>query len=84
MYFDDEDDDVMIYCFAEMKAAWDIEAKPLAELSKEYNIDMKIYAYERGMEFNRDIEIIAGEIIRDNVIEFDDYLWECDCPTLGG
>lgn len=82
-FYGENDDDITTYCL-EMKAAWDIKAKPLAELSKEYNIDMKIYAYERGMEFNRDIEIKAGNIIKNNEIKFNDYLWDCDCPTLGG
>ncbi|MEH7249215.1 hypothetical protein V7114_20860 [Neobacillus niacini] len=66
------------------KAAWGIDSEPLAKLSKEYDIDLKIYGFERGMEFNQDIEIHKGQIIKDNEIKFDDYEWECINPTLGG
>lgn len=60
------------------------KAEYLAELSKQYNLDFKIYAFERGCEFNRDIEVHKGEIIKDEVINFEDYDWECICPTIGG
>jgi hypothetical protein len=66
------------------KAAWGVYADQLAEISKEYNIDFKIYAFEKGMEFNQDIEIHKGEIIKDDEIQFNDYYWECINPTLGG
>ncbi|MBB5146203.1 hypothetical protein HNQ35_001404 [Cerasibacillus quisquiliarum] len=36
------------------------------------------------MEFNQDIEINKGEIIKDEEIKFDDYEWECIYPNLGG
>lgn len=78
---DDEDDDVI---FFDVKFAWDVNAKELLKLCKKYKVDMKIYAFERGAEFNRDIEIIDGEIIKDEEIQFDDYRWECICPSMGG
>lgn len=85
VYFDDEDEDEdkKTHCF-ETRFAWGIDAKPLAEISKKYSVDLKIYAFERGMEFNQDIEIIDGEIVKDEEIKFDDYQWECVCPTIGG
>ncbi|MGR5995465.1 hypothetical protein ACT7C9_25025 [Bacillus cereus] len=57
---------------------------PLATLSKEYNVDIKIYAFEKGMEFNQDVEIHKGEIIKNVEIEFDNYMWECINPNMGG
>ena len=30
------------------------------------------------------IEIINGEILKDENIEFKDYDWECICPNMGG
>ncbi len=44
----------------------------------------KIYAFEQGKEFNQNLEVVKGEIIKDEVIEFDDYVWECIDPTIGG
>ena len=37
----------------DFKAAWDVESEPYVELSKAYNVDIKIEAFERGMEFSR-------------------------------
>ncbi len=76
-------EDIDIICL-ETKFAWGIDAEQLLDVCKKYNVDMKIYAFERGMEFNQDIEIINGEIIKDEEIKFDDYRWKCVCPTVGG
>lgn len=64
--------------------AWDIQTEQLLNICKEYNVDMHIYAYEMGQEFNRHIEIINGEILHDDEIKFKDYVWECTNPTIGG
>lgn len=64
--------------------AWDVSAKELSLISKQYELDFRLYAFEAGMEFNRDIEIIHGEIKKDYEITFDDYKWECVCPNVGG
>jgi len=81
-YGDEKDENVLV--INDYKAAWGIDAKDLAEISRRYNIDLKIYAFERGMQFNQDIEIHKGQIIKDEEIEFDDYDWECIMPNLGG
>lgn len=64
--------------------AWGIDAGELAEISKKYNVDFKIFAFEKGMEFNQDIEIIKGEIKTDIEIKYTDYKWECINPEIGG
>lgn len=53
-------------------------------MCQEYRVDMKIEAYERGMEFGQLVEIINGEIRRNEDIEYNDYEWDCPCLTLGG
>lgn len=68
----------------QFKAAWCIEAKALLEHAKKHNLDMRIYAFEQGVQFNQEIEIINGEITKDRVIKFDDYQWDCICPYEGG
>lgn len=70
--------------FPKFSAAWDIDAKCLADVSKEYGIDFRIFAFERGWEFNRDILILDGVIEKDFTIKYDDYVWECLCPEKGG
>ena len=69
---------------ATLIACWNIDIDYMVNISKKYNVDLKIYAFEKGMEFNRDIEIHKGRIIKDNKIEFKDYEWECINPLIGG
>lgn len=77
-------DQKQILLLEDYEGAWSIEADALVELSKKYNLDFKIYAFEGAMEFNQDIEIINGEIVKNDFIKFDDYSWECTNPRKGG
>ena len=70
--------------FLEAKFAWDIKTEELQWLSREYGVDLKITAFERGMQFERNIEIVQGFISLDSVKEYQDYEWMCPCPTMGG
>lgn len=87
-----EPDDINVWegkdgnaCIAvEFKAAWDVESEPYVELSKKYNVDIKIEAFESGMEFSRYILIESGELKEDKEITYDDYVWDCVMPNLGG
>ncbi len=81
--FTDSFDEIETICL-DAKFAWSINADDLLAICKEFNVDMKIYAFEMGMEFNQEIEIVSGEVIYDNEITFDDYDWECICPNMGG
>lgn len=78
-----KDTDVEIFTVS-VQQAWGISAKNLQDLSKKYDLDFRIYAFEKGMEFNQEIEVIKGEITINREIEFDDYNWECINPKLGG
>jgi hypothetical protein len=84
LYLYDFSGDVYVCAIDDFCAAWGIDAKPFAEISKKYGVDFKIYAFERGMEFNQDIEIVAGEIVKDEEIKFGNYVWECINPLIGG
>ena len=66
------------------KFSWAADAEELLALCQKYEVGMKLYAFEKGMKFNQDILIVGGIIIRDRAIRFEDYNWECICPTLGG
>jgi hypothetical protein len=76
-----ENDSLLIL---DVECAWDVDVDGLAEVSKQYNLDFKIYAFERGMQFNRDIEIHKGNVIKNEEIVFEDYEWECIDPRIGG
>lgn len=79
-----EDEEEQIICLENFKAAWNIDTEELRTISEKYSIDIKTYGFERGMEFNQDIEIVKGKIIKDKTIKFKDYIWECIEPELGG
>lgn len=66
------------------KFAWDVDVKGLVELSKKTGVDFRFYGFEKGMEFNREIEILQGQLTEDRTITFDDYAWECVDPKKGG
>lgn len=66
------------------KQAWKAEAKSFEEISKEYGIDIAIHTFEKGAEFEQDILIKDGEIVKDEIIEYDNYQFESALPMLGG
>lgn len=80
--FYDWDDVVYIAC--EVRFAWDCDAEKIQEIAKDFNIDIRMYLFEAGLEFNRDIEVINGIITKNNTIKYDNYFWECIMPNLGG
>ena len=78
------EDDETFTALLDTKFACGVDSEELLTLCKKYSIDMKLYAFEKGMEFNQDILIVDGEIINNLTIKFEDYNWECICPTVGG
>lgn len=79
----EEDDELFIVVF-ESKFAWKISAEELLKMCTKYHVDMRIHAFEKGMEFNQVIEIVDEEIIKDEKLHFENYEWECICPNMGG
>lgn len=76
-------DDIQVLIMP-MKAACHIEAEALLSLCKEFKVDMKIQGFEQGMQFSQLIEIIDGEIIKDEELKYPDWDWDCPCPRMGG
>lgn len=64
--------------------AWAPRLEYFTELSKQFNVDFRFYGYEMGLQFNFEFEIIKGAITLEKEIKFDDYIWECPHPMLGG
>ena len=82
--FYEEDDDEDKFEVFRFRQPGHVDTKELAKISKKYNLDMKIYACQNGGEFNQDIEIIAGRILKNQDIYYDDYWWESPFPLMGG
>jgi hypothetical protein len=83
-FFSDYEDEDIVTVALDSKFAWDIDQEGLLKTCIKYSVDMKIYGFEKGMHFNRNVEIVNAEIIKDEEINFDDYEWECICPNIGG
>lgn len=83
-------DDCEIFLFEDniyylpIKQAWGFEPDDFIYISKTYNIDLRITGFERGMGFDQEIEVISGEVTINRSNHYNDYWWECPCPTLGG
>ena len=67
-----------------IRQAWDFVAENWKDISKKYNLDVRLYGFECGMEFCQEVEVIDGEITINNEIKYDDWDWECPMPRMGG
>ena len=75
------------FCIVELnnfKQAWSAIPENYQEISIKFNVDIKIFTFECGMEFTQEIEISKGEIIKDVCYKYDDYQWEVPFSNLGG
>lgn len=79
------DENIRIGYF-QFKTAWGIETVQLVEVSKKYGIDIRIHAFEQGIEFEQFIEVHAGTLVKNEVISFEDrdWAWESVNPNWGG
>lgn len=84
VYFEEYEDDSIQTIALDAEFAWAINPEELLKVCQKYHVDMRIYAFEIGLEFNQEIEIINGKITKDSYFEFQDYVWECICPDMGG
>lgn len=58
------------------ETAWGIKTEQLVEVSKKYGIDIRIQAFKQGMEFEQFIEVHAGNLVKNEVILFEDRDWD--------
>ena len=84
VYFEENEDNSIQTIALDVEFAWAINSEELLKVCQKYHVDMRIYAFEQGMEFNLEIEIINGKITKDSYFAFQDYIWECICPNMGG
>ena len=78
------DDDYLVIEINDFNQAWAVEPEKYQEISSKFDVDIKIFTFECGMEFTQEIEISKGEIIKNICYEYDDYQWEVPFSNLGG
>lgn len=65
--------------------AWNVSKQGYSDFAKKYKLDIKGKCYETLMRFTEEFEYNSnGEEVFYKVREYNDYIWECECPTLGG
>lgn len=82
IYFDDNDIGIFVI---KIKHAWSVTGQGYPELAEKYKLDIRGKCYECGMNFAEEFEYKSNGVqTLYEVHKFEDYTWECECPTLGG
>lgn len=75
-----------------IKQAWsfsvtkdDRELNLWKENAHKYNIDIKLFGIESGMEFCQEVIALKdSDRVIHNVIQYEDWMWDCPFPNVGG
>lgn len=77
-----------------VKQAWSFQITEWLDIANKYDIDIRLYGVECGMGFWQEIEIMRldqnkkeREVTLNTCSEYHDYdefLWKCQMPLLGG
>lgn len=84
-------------CCFDVKQAWSFNSLPdnsdidnLKEIADKFNVDIRLYGIECGMHFIHEVMVFHRDKngkrrnTIENVIQFDDWDWECPFPNMGG
>ena len=64
--------------------AWGVIPEDYLEFSKKYGVDIKIFAFEQGLEYSQEVEIINGVIVKNVKRKYGNYQWDVPFSKLGG
>lgn len=84
VYIEADNWDDIISVAMPFKQAWGVSAENFVAIAKKYSVDVAIHAFEQGMEFDQDILIVGGEIKKNIKNNYEDYIFECSMPFIGG
>ena len=83
-------DDIGVAC-VDIKQVWAFDAgsetgdlQSWKDISNKYNVDIRLYGIERGMQFTQEIIIVRGKDPINNVKQYEDWDWDCPFPNMGG
>ena len=78
------EEDFEIIEIDDFNQAWSAIPENYQEISKKYDVDIKIFTFEQGFQFTQEIEIIKGKITKDKVRKYENYQWDVPFNSLGG
>ena len=84
VYIEADDENDIISAAMPLKQAWEVSVEDFVTISKKYSVDVAIHAFEQGMKFEQDILIVGGEIKKNTLKNYEDYIFECSMPFIGG
>ncbi|MFS9235452.1 hypothetical protein [Streptococcus sanguinis] len=64
--------------------AWGVIPGDYLDFSKKHGVDIKIFAFEQGLEYSQEVEIINGVIVTNIKRKYVDYQWDVPFSKLGG
>lgn len=67
-----------------MRQCWDFAAAEFVEIAKKFNLDVRLFGWERGMRFSREVLIVDNNVIKDRTYKYSDWDWEVPFSDLGG
>lgn len=76
--------------YLDIKQAWSFSARDgeldfWNNIAHKYNIDIKLYGIESGMEFCQEVIALKdSDMVINNVTQYEDWNWQCPFPGMGG
>ncbi len=88
LYMEEDEGTVSI----KIKQAWSFDVTPDSkelvlwkDNAHKYNIDIKLYGVECGAQFCQEVIALRNcDRVINNVIEYEDWDWDCPFPNMGG
>lgn len=85
---EENDDKEIVVCVDDFRVAWSFEkSEKWREFVKQYDFDVKMTGYEKGMHFSQIKTILRDGTEKDEIHEYlndADWMWNCPQPNNGG
>lgn len=79
-----EEEDETIVLIDHFSAAWSFKDQGWKEHAMKYNVDFRMFGYERGAEFSQVMTVSRTGKVDIKSQEYSDWYWDCPFPELGG
>lgn len=82
-YYTFTNSDPIVLCL-KIEEKWEFHTDKWLEIASKYNLDIRLYGIECGMEFCQEVIIVGGKVEQDRQWKFNNWNWECPFPYMGG
>lgn len=83
-WYPDEPEHEIVAFVDHFRAAWGIEADAYIPIAKKYNVDIRLFGWECGMQFGEKVTILRDGTVNYESFHYDNWDWDCPFPDLGG